>query len=144
LRIAALALNVGIELVAIENPDDFHDAFLAMRQKRADALVIVQGRSTALHRIRLIELANKNRLPSMCEASSWTRASCLMSYGPDQTYQWRRAATFVDSILKGANPGDLPVEQPTKLELVVNLKTAKALGVTIPQSILLRADEVIE
>jgi putative ABC transport system substrate-binding protein len=115
-----------------------------MQQERTDALVIVQGRATALHRIRLIELANKNRLPSMCEAQSWTRAGCLISYGPDQTYQWRRAATFVDSILKGAKPGDLPVEQPTKFELVVNLKTAKALGVTIPQSILLRADEVIE
>lgn len=144
LRIAALALNVGIQLVAIENPDDFSGVLLAKPQERADALVIVQGRSTSFYRGQLVELAIKNRLPSMCEAPRWARAGCLISYGPDQTYQWRRAATFVDHILKGAKPGDLPIEQPTKFEQVVNLKTAMALGVTIPQSILLRADEVIE
>jgi len=144
LRIAALALNIGIEFVEIRNTDDFHGILSAKPLARTDALVIVQGRGTNFNRRRLVELAIKNQLPSMCEAPSWTRAGCLMSYGPDQAHQWHRAAAYVDKILKGAKPADLPIEQPTKFELVVNLKTAKALGITIPGPILLRADDVIE
>ena len=97
----------------------------------------------AVHRWRIASLAAKHRLPAVYVVRDYADAGGLMSYGPDFTVQWRRAADYVDKILKGAKPGDLPIEQPTKFELVVNLKTAKALGLTIPQSILQRADEVI-
>jgi putative tryptophan/tyrosine transport system substrate-binding protein len=94
-------------------------------RERADALIIVQGSFTSAYRIQLQELAAKNRLPSMCEDSRWTNDGCLVSYGPDLRYQWGRAAVFVDKILKGVKPAHLPVEQPTKFELVINLKTVK-------------------
>ena len=97
-----------------------------------------------LHRARLVDLAAKNQLPSMYGAREYVDAGGLMSYGPNFADQFRRAATFVDKIFKGAKPADLPIQQPTKFELVINLKTAKALGLTIPQSLLLRADEVIQ
>jgi putative tryptophan/tyrosine transport system substrate-binding protein len=96
------------------------------------------------HRARLVDLAAKNRLPSIFTQRADVEAGGLMSYGPSFPDMYRRAATFVDKILKGAKPADLPVEQPTKFELVINLKTAKALGVTIPQTLLLRADQVLE
>jgi putative ABC transport system substrate-binding protein len=115
-----------------------------MKKENAHAVVLIQGSFTLFHRKQLAELAAKNRLPSMCESPSWTDDGCLLSYGPDSLYQWRRAAVFVDKILKGAKPADLPVEQPTKFELVINLKTAKQIGLTIPQSVLYRADKVIK
>jgi putative ABC transport system substrate-binding protein len=90
-----------------------------------------------------VELALKHRLPSMCEAVHWVSDDCLMSYGSDALYAWRRAAVFVDKILKGAKPADLPVEQPTKFEFIVNLQTAKQIGLTIPPDVLARADRVI-
>jgi putative tryptophan/tyrosine transport system substrate-binding protein len=96
------------------------------------------------HRIRIVELANKNRLPTMYFSREWVDAGGLMAYGPSWRDMYRRAATYVDKILRGAKPGDLPIEQPTKFELVINLKSAKALGLTIPSSILARADELIQ
>jgi putative ABC transport system substrate-binding protein len=95
-------------------------------------------------RSRIGELAMRHRLPSMCEEISYVREGCLLSYGPDFGAMWRHSAAYVDKILKGASPGDLPIEQPTKFNLFVNLKTAKVLGLTIPPLILARADEVIE
>ena len=96
------------------------------------------------HRKRLAELAIKHRLPTVVASREYVESGCLAGYGTDYPDLFRRAATFVDKILKGARPGDLPIEQPTKFEFVINLKTAKALGLTIPQSVLLRADEVIQ
>ena len=96
------------------------------------------------YRARIAELANRHRLPTISESREYVQDGGLMSYGPNFPDMYRRAASYVDRILKGAKPGDLPIEQPTRYELVINLKTAKALGITIPQSLLLRADEVIQ
>jgi putative ABC transport system substrate-binding protein len=115
-----------------------------MKRESANALVLIQGSFTLLHRKQLVELAAENRLPSMCESSSWTDDGCLLSYGPDVLYAYRRAATYVDKILKGAKPADLPVEQPTKFEFIINLKAAKQIGLTIPPNVLTRADKVIK
>ena len=103
-----------------------------MKRERANGIILIQGGFTLFHRKQLAELAAKHRLPSLCENSTWTDDGCLMSYGPSQTESWRRAATYVDKILKGAKPADLPVEQPTKFEFIINLKTAKQIGLTIP------------
>jgi putative ABC transport system substrate-binding protein len=114
-----------------------------MNKQQADAVIIILTSFTNNHRKELVNLAIKHRLLSVCEQSEWTREGCLISYGPDGLYLFRRAAIFVDKILKGAKPADLPVEQPTKFELVINLKTAKQIGVTIPPNVLARADRVI-
>jgi putative ABC transport system substrate-binding protein len=115
-----------------------------MAKERVRALLVVADSMFFLHRARLADLAAKTELPSMYENREYVEAGGLMSYGPNVPDLFRRAATYVDKILKGVKPADLPVEQPTRFELVLNLKTAKALGVTIPQSLLLRADEIIE
>jgi putative tryptophan/tyrosine transport system substrate-binding protein len=141
---AARALGVNLQLHQIQSPNDFESAYSAMSRERANALIIIQSSLTLFHRRHLLELATKSRLASICEGSAWANDGCLMSYGPDLPYQWRRAAIFVDKILKGTKPAELPVEQPTKFELVINLKTAKQIGLTIPPQILARADKVIK
>ena len=141
---AARQFGVQVQLVEVRDPKEFQGAYAVMTKQQANAVILIRGSFTDFHRKQLLELALKQRLPSMCEPAQWARDGCLMSYGPDYTHLWRRAATYVDKILKGAKPADLPVEQPTKFELVINLKTAKALGLTIPQSVLIRADEVIQ
>ena len=143
-KTAAQSLGVQLQLLEARGPDEFDSAFAAMAKERADALLVVPDAMFNANRARLAELAAKNRLPSMHGVRETVESGSLMSYGPSIDAVWRRSASFVDKILKGAKPGDLPVEQPTKFELVINLKTAKALGLTIPQSLLLRADEVIE
>jgi putative ABC transport system substrate-binding protein len=126
-------------------PQDLDRALSAVTNQRAQAL-IVQTPNPALfaNRSQIVAFAQRNRLPSMYGQKEFADAGGLMTYGPNTAELWRRAAGYVDKILKGAKPADLPVEQPTKFELVINLKTAKALGLKIPQSLLLRADQVIE
>jgi putative tryptophan/tyrosine transport system substrate-binding protein len=141
---AARALGVKLQPQQIRSANDFDSAYSAMTRERADAVIIIQGSLTLFHRKQLLELAVKNRLASMCEGLAWANDGCLINYGPDIPYQWRRAAIFVDKILKGTKPTDLPVEQPMKFELIINLKTAKQLGLTIPQSVLYRADRVLK
>jgi putative ABC transport system substrate-binding protein len=125
-------------------PADFDRAFSEMTGAHAGALTVLPSTILFAGRSRIVELAAKNRLPAIYVAREFVDAGGLMSYGPSFADIFRRAATYVDKILKGAKPGDLPVEQPTKFELVINLKTAKALGLTIPQSVLGRADQVID
>jgi putative ABC transport system substrate-binding protein len=130
--------------IVVAGPEDFAGAFTAVTEERAKALVLPDTPMLYTHRRRLAELAIGNRLAWIAAEREYTEAGCLLSYGAHRSDLVRRAATYVDRILKGAEPSDLPVEQPTKLELVVNLKTAKALGLTIPSSVLLRTDELIE
>ena len=140
---AARSLGLQLQIVEARGPGDFDGAFAAMARERAGALLVVTDPVFIPHRARLVNLAAKNRLPSIFTQRADVEAGGLMSYGPNFADMYRRAATYVDKILKGAKPADLPVEQPTKFELVINLKTAKALGLTIPQSLLARADEVV-
>ncbi len=129
----------------MERPDDFGTAFAEVQRNRAQALIVSSSGLFYVHRTRLVEFAAKHRLPTIYHQSEFVVVSGgLMSYGPDFRDLFRRAATYVDKILRDAKPGDLPVEQPTKFDLVINLKTAKALGLTIPPSLLQRADQVIE
>jgi putative ABC transport system substrate-binding protein len=115
-----------------------------MVKQQTKAVILIRGSFTTLHHTRLVELALKHRLPSMCEAVGWAHDGCLMSYGPEELYAWRRAAVFVDKILKGTKPADIPVEQPKKFEFVINLKTAKQIGLTIPPEVLARATKLIK
>jgi putative ABC transport system substrate-binding protein len=142
-EIAAQAMGMKLQSLAVKSSDEFHNAYAAMRKEHGGALIIIQGNFTGFHRKQLFELAVKNRLPSICDAPHWTEDGCLMSYGPNRSDLYRRAATFVDKILKGAKPADLPVEQPMRFEFVVNLKTAKQIVLTIPPNVLVRADRVI-
>ena len=128
----------------VRNPTEYEAAFDGLRRERSDALVIIGSPVLFTVRARLAELALSYRLPTVMGNRDYVDAGGLASYGTDYPELFRRAAEFADKILKGAKPGDLPIEQPTKFELVINLKTAKALGLTIPQSLLLRADEVIQ
>ncbi len=142
--LAARALGVRLQVVEARGPDDFDRAFSEMTRARAGALTVLSSTMFLVERRRLTDLAARHRLPTVFPFREGVDAGGLMSYGMDFPDLFRRAATYVDKILKGAKPGDLPVEQPTKFELVINLKTAKALGLTIPQSVLGRADEVIQ
>jgi ABC-type uncharacterized transport system substrate-binding protein len=141
---AARALGMRLQVVEARGPDDFDRAFSDMARARAEALVVWATPVFNLWRGRLAQLAAKNRLPAVYSFRTYVDAGGLMSYGPDRADMFRRAATYVDKILKGAKPGDLPIEQPTKFELVINLKAARALGLTILPSLLQRADQVIE
>ena len=144
IKSAARPLGLQLLLLDARAPRDFAGAFAAMARERVGALFVVTDPMFIPYRARLADLAAKNRLPSIFTQRADVEAGGLMSYGPDFPDMYRRAATYVDKILKGAKPADLPVEQPTKFELVINLKTAKALGLTIPPSLLARADEVIQ
>jgi putative tryptophan/tyrosine transport system substrate-binding protein len=141
---AARSLNLPLQILEVREPGDFETAFAAMLKEHAGALLLSGDAMFFVHRARLAELALKNRLPSMSTQWQWVDAGGLISYAPSFPDQWRRAATYVDKILRGAKPADLPIEQPTKFELVINLTTARALNLTIPQSVLIRADQVIE
>jgi putative tryptophan/tyrosine transport system substrate-binding protein len=140
---AAHILKIQVQSLEVRGPKpDLEGAFQAATKGRTSALITVRG--TLLNQPKLIaELAIKNRLPSMSDASDWVEAGGLLSYAAADGDSFRRAAVYVDKILKGAKAADLPVEQPTKFEFVINLKTAKQIGVTIPQSVLFRADKVI-
>ena len=141
---AAKLLNVQLKIVEARTPAELENAFSAMQVDRGTALLAVSGAGFYLNRAQIVGLALRKRLPSVLQNREFVEAGGLLSYGPSTVANYRRAAFFVDRILKGAKPSDLPVEQPTTFELTINLKTAKALGLTIPQSLLLRADQVIE
>jgi putative ABC transport system substrate-binding protein len=141
---AAQARGIALEDVGVQRPDELDNALSAMVQRGVVAVIVQSSVMFFTNRIRLAELAIKNRLATMTPERDYAQAGGLVAYGSDFSVGFRRAADFVDKILKGAKPADLPIEQPTKFELIVNLKTAKAIGLTIPEAFLLRADEVIE
>jgi putative ABC transport system substrate-binding protein len=142
---AARSLRVQLQSVEVPRAEDFDRAFSAITKERAQALIMPAADPVAFaNRGQIASFALKNRLPSMYGAKDYVDAGGLMSYGPSLSDMRRRAATYVDKILKGAKPADLPVEQPTKFELVINLKTAQQIGVTIPPNVLARADQVIK
>ena len=144
LEAAARSLGVELQVLEVRRPEDFPRAFGAARKGRAGALNVLASPFLYGHRQTIIDLAAKNRLPAIYQWREMAEAGGLMSYGPTLSGLLRLCAAVLDKILKGAKPADLPVEQPTKFELVINLKTAKALGLRIPQSVLIRADEVIQ
>jgi len=141
---AARALGVALQSQEVRDPKDFEGAFAMMAQQRPDVLLVLQDALTLEYRKEIIAFALKMRLPSMFVGKEWVVEGGLMSYGDRLPERYRRAADLVDRILKGEKPADLPVEQPTKFELVINLKTAKAIELAIPPALLARADEVIE
>jgi putative tryptophan/tyrosine transport system substrate-binding protein len=143
-EVAGRALGMRLQFVEARGPEDFDRAFLDMTRAHAGAVIVVTTAMFVQERRRLVGLAAQSRLPAVYGSRESVDVGGLISYGPNLADSFRRAATYVDRILKGAKPGDLPVEQPTKFELVINLKTAKALGLTIPPSLLARADQVIE
>ena len=141
---AAQALNVTVESYALRNPDDFDEAFNMMRGRRPDGLFLVTDALTNMNQKRVIEFSATHRVPAMYETSTAVRSGGLMSYGPSPQDMFRRAASYIDRLFKGAKPTELPAEQPTKIELVINLKTAKVLDLIVPATLLARAEEVIE
>jgi putative ABC transport system substrate-binding protein len=140
---AARALRVQLQSLEVRRPDDFQNAFQAASKSRADAFIVSTSGIVNSHRALIVDLAIKTRLPAMYTNSVFVPAGGLMSYGADIPDQFRRAATYVDKILKGTKPAGLPVQQPMKFELVINLRTAKQIGLTIPPNVLARADRVI-
>jgi putative ABC transport system substrate-binding protein len=144
LRDLSGSLGLQLQVLKVRGPDAFGGAFQAMTTERAQAVLVLADPMTFFHRRRLADLALQHRLPMMGGLPDYADAGSLMSYWADTTDVYRRAASYVDRILKGAKPGDLPIEQPTKFQFVANLKTARSLGITIPQSVLQRADRVIE
>ena len=141
---AAPALSLTVLPMEVRTPDEFDNQFAAVIRLGADALLTAAGPFAATHRRRILDLAATHRLPTVCAAWQDAEAGCLIAYGASLAAMYRRAASYVDKILKGAKPSDLPVEQPMKFELVINLKTAKALGLTIPPALLVLADEVLQ
>ena len=144
IQAAAPPLGVKVEPFGVRDPNDFDGVFAKISQNRPDAIFIAADRLIASHTKKILEFAIKNKIPAMFNSGESVEAGALMSYGPNRAEVLRRASTLVDKILKGAKPGDLPVEQPMKFELVINLKTAKQIGVTIPPNVLARADRVIK
>jgi putative ABC transport system substrate-binding protein len=143
-ELAAGAFGVKLQYQDVRDPKEIETAFRAARKGRADAVLVLTSAVLNSQRTQIADLAAKNRLPAVYGQPESMDAGGLMFYGASITEMFRRTATYVDKILKGAKPGDLPVEQPTKFELVINLKAAKQIGLTIPQSVLFRADKVIE
>jgi len=141
---ATRSLRLQLQSVEVSGAGDIARAFAALTTGRAEALIVVPSTTTLDNRVQIASLAQKHRLPAMYGGRTFAEAGGLMAYGSSLAERWRRAATYVDRILKGAKPGDLPVEQPTKFELVINMTAAKALGLTLPPSLLRRADEVIQ
>jgi putative ABC transport system substrate-binding protein len=144
LREAARALAVELHVFEVRDPTEFEDAFAAMSRWRAEALLVLPDGMLFSQRARLVALAAQSRLVAMCEAREFVEAGGLMAYGMSFPDVWRRAATYVAKLLQGTKPADLPVEQPRKFELILNLKTSQALGMTMPPSLLLLADEAIQ
>jgi putative ABC transport system substrate-binding protein len=141
--LAAAAIGVQLQYVDVRGPKDIEPAFQEASNGRADAILVLAGPVFNSPRSQVVDLAVKSRLPAIYDRQDFAEVGGLMSYGTSVVDLDRRAATFVDKILKGSKPGDLPVEQPTKFELVINLKTAKQIGLTIPPNVLARADKVI-
>ena len=141
---AAQSLGLQLQILVVKDPKDFDSAFGAAKKGRADALIELSSSFLSTHRKPLLDLAAKSRLPAMWEVSGFVNDGGLMSYGPSLPELYRRAATYVDKILKGTKPSDLPVERPSKFEFIINLKTAKQIGLTIPPDVLSRADKVIK
>jgi putative ABC transport system substrate-binding protein len=141
---AAQALKLPLQILEVREPNDFDNAFGAAKKGRAGAVSTLASAFLGAHRQKLVDFAKKSRLPAIYHSSGFAELGGLMSYGVNTADLYRRAATYVDKILKGAKPADLPVEQPTKFELVINLKTAKQIGLTIPPNVLARADKVIK
>jgi len=144
LKVAAQALKVELQLLEAGSSDKFYGAFAAMSKERAGALLVVTDTIFLLHRALVADLASKNRLPSMYGMGEYVKAGGLISYGPNHSDRFRHTATLVDKILRGVKPAELPVQQPTKFDLTINLKTARALDLSVPPSLIARADEVIE
>ena len=143
-HLAARSLSVQLQVLEVRRAEELENAFAAMARERAGALLVLADSLFAFHRVRIQSLAAQSRLPAMYGAREHVDAGGLMSYGVDVRDNFRRSAAYVDKILKGTKPADLPVTQPTKFELVINLRTATALGLAIPQALLLRADEIIQ
>jgi putative tryptophan/tyrosine transport system substrate-binding protein len=143
MKVAAGVLRVTLQPLALRGLDDLETAFSAIRKERANALIVLRNPLTATHRARIVDFAAKSRLPVIYPDGEFVDAGGLMSYGINVAGLWGRAAVYVDKILKGTRPADLPVEQPTKFEFIINLKTAKQIGLTIPPNMLARADKVI-
>jgi putative ABC transport system substrate-binding protein len=141
---AGRKLAIEIQPFPTPDPGQFLAAFDEMKKKRSDAVIFLASSYTQVYREQLIELAMKNRIPSMCSNSTWVDSGCVLAYGPKLSEMYRRATTYIDKILKGTKPADLPVERPTKFELVINLKSAKQIGLTISPNVLARADRVIK
>jgi putative tryptophan/tyrosine transport system substrate-binding protein len=141
---AAQSLNVQLRLVEMRGPGDLDAALHAITEAHCDALYVVSSRQTVLNLARIIDFATSNRLPLAGGWGAWARSGGLLAYGPNVDEMIRRVATYIDRVVQGAKPADLPVQQPTRFELVINAKAAKTLGIAVPPSLLARADEVIE
>jgi len=144
LKVAAGALRITLQPLEVHVPDDLEPAFAAIKREAASAFNVLANSLTNTYRTQIVDFAAKSRLPAIYGESRWVDAGGLMSYGADYIDLWRRTATYVDKILKGVKPADLPVEQPTKFEFIINLKAAKQIGLTIPPNVLARADRVIK
>jgi putative tryptophan/tyrosine transport system substrate-binding protein len=143
-KIAAQLLAVQVQILEVRAPADFDKAFSTITQERAQAVLPLGDPLIVSHRSQIVEFAAKNQLPAMYHRIEFVDAGGLMAYGPNYNDLFRRAATYVDKIVKGSKPAELPIEQPSKFELIINLKTAKQLGFTIPPNVLARADKVIK
>ena len=144
LETAASALGITLDSFGVGGPPEIQQAFPAMTQRGARAVVVLADNLIWFHRAQILDLATRSHLPTICMFKVWAEAGCLLAYGPSLAHMWYQAGVFAGKLLNGAKPGSLPVEQPTKFELVINLKTAKALGLTIPPSLLARADEILQ